>query len=77
VRAGRLDHPGHVLGVEQMGDVDARRIGRVGRPQAHRAAGADRQQPGDDAEYPACRARGVVERPGGEKVRVGWPARVG
>ena len=33
--------------------------------------------PGDDAEYPSCRARGVVERPGGEKVQTGWPARVG
>ena len=39
---GRLAHPGHVLGVAQAGDVDARRIGRVSRTQAHRAPGADR-----------------------------------
>ena len=74
---GRLGHPGHVLGVAHVGDVDARRIGQVSRTQAHRALGADSQQPGHDTEYPACRARGVVERPGGEKVQIGWPARRG
>ena len=72
---GRLDHPGHVLGVAQAGDVDARRIGRVSRTQAHQAPGADR--PATMLNTPPTGLAASSNGTAAKRVQTGWPARVG
>ena len=65
-----LDHPRQVVGMAQVGGVDARRVGGIGGPQPHRAARAWPEKPGDDPEDRAAGDGGVVEGAGDEQVQV-------